>query len=97
MISEITQVDNALREFIAAGDLAGAETYLKTIGWESIADHCLHLVRLGLADPYDADELVGPFSATNHFEKFNYNNARKTLSKHLNTTKKALTIVGDIA
>lgn len=60
--AEVTVVDRPSLGYIARGDIAGWEHYLRDNGWEDIQQHAYHLVRYGLVDPLSAELVIGPFT-----------------------------------
>jgi type II secretory ATPase GspE/PulE/Tfp pilus assembly ATPase PilB-like protein len=56
VIAEVLPVDDRGREFIQKGDMLGWERDLVTRGWQTIADHAIHLVHKGDVDLFHAHE-----------------------------------------
>lgn len=56
VIAEVLPVDDRGREFIQKGDMLGWERDLIARGWQTIADHAIHLVHKGVVDLFDAHE-----------------------------------------
>ena len=56
VIAEVLPVDDRGREFIQKGDMLGWEKDLVARGWQTIADHAIHLVHRGAVDLFDAHE-----------------------------------------
>jgi type II secretory ATPase GspE/PulE/Tfp pilus assembly ATPase PilB-like protein len=56
VIAEVLPVDDRGREFIQKGDMLGWERDLVARGWQTIADHAIHLVHKGDVDLFHAHE-----------------------------------------
>lgn len=56
VIAEVLPVDDRGREYIQKGDMLGWERDLVSRGWQTIADHAIHLVHRGAVDLFDAHE-----------------------------------------
>lgn len=72
VVAEVIWVDEPGRHFIQKNDVLGWEQYLRTNNWPTYRDQALRLVKMGIADPLDAEKMIGEVS-TNHKEgAFNY-------------------------
>lgn len=71
VVAEVIWVDEPGRHFIQKFDVLGWEKYLKEKGWPTYRDQALKLVKAGIADPLDAERMIGEITG-NHEGEFNY-------------------------
>ncbi len=81
VVAKVVWVDEAGREFIQKLDTLAWEKYLKSKGWNNYQARALAMVKEGIADPFDAETLVGEISVHSTEAGFDYNRVREELAE----------------
>ena len=79
-VAEILVFDYHVRKLLANDNLVELEPYLRTIGWKSMRDYGVELVKAGAVDPADLMHTLGDPSETID-ASWDYGSAAFTLSK----------------
>ncbi|MGR5328677.1 GspE/PulE family protein [Photobacterium damselae] len=71
VIAEILVLDTKVRELILQGDIAGVQTYLDSVGYQTTRDHAVQKICCGIIDIHEACRLINEMdSRVRH--SFNY-------------------------
>ena len=82
-VVEVIRSDHTLCRYISSGDILGLKEHLEKVGWESVTDHAMKLVREGVIDPYEADMVAGPIGSEAEKNCFNYQQFKTQLSEEI--------------
>ena len=72
VVAEIVWVDEPSRHFIQKSDILGWEKYLKEHGFSTYQEQALRLVCAGVADPLDAEKMIGELNPLQYQQGFDY-------------------------
>lgn len=72
VVAEVVWVDESVRDFIKQQDMFSLEQYLRKQGWRSHQDYALDLMKAGIADPRDVEQIIGKIDPALQVKTFDY-------------------------
>ncbi len=71
--AEVVWLDAQGRDFIQKEDIPGWRRHLKKHGWVTYQQRLIEMVKAGLCDPLDIENIIGAIDNLSEDESFNYN------------------------